>query len=79
MLDHNLLLLNEHTNKHHTKQTLKSYDKCLNKSNPQSTDIRYIKPPLQITNLTLYTQEYNPEKGIQTNQPTHNPNPNVEA
>ena len=36
----------------------------------QTKDTKYIRPPLQITNLKTYMQECNPDKDITANKPT---------
>jgi hypothetical protein len=51
-----------------TKQTVQTHASYLTRTQPKNP--RYIRPLLQITNLTLSSQECNPDKNINTHKPT---------
>ena len=68
LLEHNLLLISQYHKKNMEHNTTQTYASYFNYTQPK--DNKFIHPPLKITNLTLTTQESNPDKDINFNQPT---------
>ena len=68
LLEHNILCMTQYHKKQTKQKTIQTYANLINHT--KSKDNKYIHPPLKITNLKLSTQECNPDKDIQTNQPT---------
>ena len=67
-LNHNLLAITQYHTANITQNTTNTYVKYL--TNTQTKDIKFIHPPLTITNITVNIHECNPDKDIITNKPT---------